>query len=157
MHQQLQSAPQLQYRKWWQQAQKVNWMLWFHKTKSVTAVQRKEYGLNPPTTLSICPWYKQFSTHLFLKWLWPEYDIPVQPMIIDKMYQPGTCYSLADKLSGSICDWSTREMAWQVPRSNSSQCLNISMNSKFVFEMLVYQLTCKCCPVFGKRLSFWRV
>jgi len=28
----------------------------------------------------------------------------------------------------------------------------ISMNSKFAFEMLVNQLTCKYCPMFGRRL-----
>jgi len=31
----------------------------------------------------------------------------------------------------------------------------ISMNSKFAFLTVVNQLTCKCCPVFGMRLSFW--
>jgi hypothetical protein len=31
------------------------------------------------------------------------------------------------------------------------------MHSKFTFEMLGSQLTCRCCPMFGMRLSFWRV
>jgi hypothetical protein len=31
-------------------------------------------------------------------------------------------------------------------------CLKISRNSKFAFRMLVHQLTCNCCPVFGMRM-----
>jgi hypothetical protein len=46
------------------QVQKANYMLWFHETKSVTAVQRWfcwEFGLNPPTRSSIYVCYKQFT------------------------------------------------------------------------------------------------